>query len=384
MRKIIFLISTLLLLLSLIGAKCNITLPQGTLPTETTTPQPTITPTPTITVTPVPTPLSTVFQVLSYLDSSGHDPVIDGYISAREKETEFVVEGTAPVGHTIEAKLIYKTIEEIPIGTPTADAYGTWSVQVTPDKWRGEGYYELVFTDTETGAILRKEVIVDTILPIITISAGYAKSIRDYGFTITQEAEHIICKLADAGELITANWEVYVKVGSAIVIKQNGTTVATVEFQNGESTYIREIPGVVIEVDNSIPHDETLKLETVAPTWGDGFFLISFNDEVKIESIPQSSSNPITTGESTGCTITVSTAGNTYAVAYMIPDAEAEFPSSGSGITSGVYYVVPSTELEDKVGWSYSITLQNIEDKAGNVSETLSTQGTIEEYTVWR
>ncbi len=68
----------------------------------------------------------------------------------------------------------------------------------------------------------------------------------------------------------------------------------------------------------------------------------------------------------------------------MIPDAEAEFPSSGSGITSGVYYVVPSTELEDKVGWSYSVTLRNIEDKAGNVSETLSTQGTIEEYTVWR
>ncbi len=385
MRKIIFFIFSLFLVFSLIGAECDVTLPQGILPTPTPTfthtPTPTPTPIPDM-PTPEPTP-SGIFRVVSYTDPSGNDPVADGYINAQEKATGFVVRGEAPEGSTVEAKLVYKQFPDIPLGTITVGTSGWWEVNVPSSKWLQDGYYEFVFTNTTLEETITKGVLLDTVPPSITSSSGYAQSIRDYGLTITQEAEHIECLVSSVKRLITSSWKVYVKVGSAIVISQNGVHLESVEFQDGEYTKITSIPGILIKVDNSIPHDETLEFDTEAPTWGDGFFNLGFSEEVKTSSIPLQSAQGLTdTQGASECLITLQNYTSTVGILYVVSGAEAVFPVPGTDATASVKYVISSSGLIDKVGWQYYIHMRNLEDLAGNKAD-VETNGILQEYALW-
>ncbi len=379
MKRIIFTIFFLLLILNLIGAECNVTLPPGITPTETATPTPTSTPCIGCVTPP------TGFTVFGYEDPSGNDPVADGYINAEEKTTGFKAYGIAPQGSTVEMQIIYKGIYTVSTSRITVGTSGNWNIEITQDKWGEDGFYKMVFKNSEyPDTNIEKEIALDTEPPRITSSAGYASSIRDYDLTITQEAEHISCMVDDAGELVSSSWEVYVKAGSGIVIEQDGDQVDTLNFQQGDVTKIKVIPGVLVIVDNSISHDETLRFTTEAPTWGPGFFSINFSEEVKSSTIPlESLSISNTTMPVNSCTITLTYAGDTYAALYIVGGAEAVFNTPGASYTQFVRYEAPSGATENKVGWTYNIRITNIEDKAGNKA-TVESTGTMEKYSIWR
>ena len=381
MKKVMLpILFSLFILLTLIGAECTSTLPQLPAPTNTPVPTPThtpgITPTPTVTSTPI------VFRILYYQDISGNDPVTDGYINKKEKENGFKAVGKAIPGEEIEAKLkCIKNNSEASLGSIIADENGDWEITITSNKWGIDGNYKMIFTSS-SGEKIEQEVILDTTLPYISSSNGYAKSITSYGFEITQEAEHITCELLSAAELITATWEVYVKVGSGIVVKQNGSSIGTFSFGQGNYTKILAVPGVVIKVYHNISQDETLKFETTAPTWGSGYFTIIFNEEIQTSSIPAFSSTIGPTPTNTGCIITVNTYGSNYGVLQIIGNAEAVFPNPGTEFSSIVYYRAPSGVLDNKEGWLYIITIKNVKDKAGNEVD-VETEGKVEEYAYW-
>ena len=83
------------------------------------------------------------------------------------------------------------------------------------------------------------------------------------------------------------------------------------------------------------------------------------------------------------CTISLTYTGDVYAALYIIGGAEAVFNTPGASYTQFVRYEAPTGTTESKMGWTYSIRITNIEDKAGNKA-TVESTGTMEKYGIWR
>ncbi len=372
-----------LFLISLMGVECAINIPE--IPYTPSIPLPS-SPTPTPTNTPCincANPVPHTFAVTSYEDPFGQDPTSDGYINAKEKENGFTINGQSPPGTTVYVNLIYKNTTSYHVGSVSPNSFGHWEITVTPDKWGPDGQYKIVCTNSDSSFNpIEKEVVLDTVPPAISASAAYAKSILHYGFTVTQEAEHISYILT-IGELITSSWEVYVKVGSGITITQNGNYVDTYYFEDGDYTIINGvIPGVKIKIDNSISQDETLAFDTVEPTWGPGFFSINFSEDVKVESIPIESSS---VNNPTNCILTLTWEGDNFAGLIIIGGAHAAFSGTAqsAGYTNYVRYQAGPRAMDDREGYGYQVKLMEIEDLAGNVTTYTEDRGTVMKYALW-
>ncbi len=356
--------------LTLLGVSCPPTLLQIPAPTNTSTPN----------TTPVPTntPFHIPLRITSYQDSSGTDPVADGYINMEEKENGFKIIGEVTPGDEVKVRLKFKDISETSIGSVYADTEGNWEIDVTSDKWGADGHYTIIVTSS-SGETLTQEVLLDTVPPSIVMSGGYTKSIMAYSLEITQDADPITVEVSDPGALVTAVWEVYVKVGSGIVISRNGNAIGAFQFDQGDYTKISAVPGVIIKVKNELSEDARLEFETEAPTWGDGYFLIQFSEDIKTSSIPALSSG---IGTETGCRIMLSSYGDNYGVVTVVGNAQAIFPRPGTASASLVRYLAPSGVLDNKTGWHYVVSIEGVEDLAGN-KEDLETGGDMEEYEIW-
>ncbi len=367
MKNILILGGVFLLIILMIGAECT-----PTLPIITPTPgnvTPIITPSPTLTPS-----VTYVFEVTGYEDSFGENPVKDGYVNKVEMENGFKVIGTAPSEERVEMALKLATSSsEVLVGSVTSDDTGHWEIEVNKTKWGEDGLYSMIFRD-EKGETIIKIVRLDTKPPTIRDSDGYIKTIISYGFTITEEADHITARVIAPSLLTTDSWEVYVKVGSDVIIKRSGILFDTTAFNPTEDMVIRSVPGVTIEIDKNILYDETLRFETVAPTWENGLFRIFFDEPVKKTSI-----SPSSTGD-TLIAISSDTTGGP--LIYLVNDANAIFPESSESTTNMVFYLSETEISEDLAGKNYYITLSNIEDEAGNKVEVRS-EGTMATYGVW-